>query len=444
MAPNVPVAPGKVPVLGHSISLLRDPIAFLQAQRELGDIVQIQLGTQPVYLVNSPDLIRRVLIDEAHKFDRGRFFDKGRPIVGNGLATADGQKHIRQRRLMQPMFHRDRLAGYAEIMNREIIRTVESWQPGQVISLDQELTDLVLRVTTKALFSTDLGAKAVADVQRWLPVMLNGMMLRIVLPDAWEKIPTQSNREFNNSRYHLRRVFDDVIESYRADGTDHQDLLSTLVAARYEDTGEPMSAEQVRDEVTTILVAGTETTATTLSWLFHELGNHPDVEKNVYAEIDTVLAGRQLTMADLPDLPYLDQVLNETLRRHHPIWLLMRKANTTLELGGATLTPGVEVLYSLATLHRDPALYPDPMAFEPNRWLTGQARNQPRASFLPFSIGSHKCIGDRFSWGEMAMTVAAVASRWRLVPVPGSAVRELPKATLRPSAIPMVVEPRNP
>jgi cytochrome P450 len=409
----------------------RDPIGFLQNLRSYGDIVTFYLGTRPVHQINSPELIRQVLVTGAHDFNRGEIFTKARQLFGDGLATADEPAHMRQRRVMQPAFHNDRIAGYVKVMRAQVQEIAESWTPGVPVMLDREMARLTLQVTAKALFRADLGQAAVTEVCRSLGPVLNGLTKRTMMPvDLLERIPTPGNRRFDVALYRLITVVDEVVAAYRAAGVDHGDLLSMLVA------GEVMTNNEVRAQVMNILMAGTETTATTLSWVFYELARHPAVAERVMGEIRTVLSGRPVTAADLDSLTYVDRVLNETIRLHTPIWLLTRKATAAVRLGDVTIGSGAEIMISMPTLHRDPALFPDPMRFDPDRWRV--PRDLPRASFIPFGAGGHKCIGDRFAWAEMATAVATVCARWRLDPQPGHQVREVARAFLRPDRLPMI------
>ncbi|TCO46531.1 cytochrome P450 [Actinocrispum wychmicini] len=426
-----PVAPKHIPVLGHVLSLTRDPIGFLQNLRAHGDIVTFYLGTRPVHQINSPELIRQVLVTDARHFSRGKIFAKARQLFGDGLATADEPAHMRQRRVMQPAFHHDRIAGYVNVMREQIDETVGGWVPNKPIMLEQEMAGLTLRVTAKALFQADLGQAAVAEVYRSLDPILNGLAKRSMMPvELFERIPTPGNRRFDAALRRLLAVVDDVIAAYRAGGVDHGDLLSMLVTHVEDD-------DEVRAQVLNILMAGTETTATTLSWACHELVRHPDVADRVAAEAESVLNGR-IGGADPDRMTYVDRVLTETLRLHTPIWLLMRTATATVRLGDVTLRPGAEVMVSMPTLHRDPALFPDPTRFDPDRWQGQGATDLPRMSFIPFGAGGHKCIGEKFAWAEMTVAVAAVCARWRLRLRPGHQVREVARAFLRPNGLPMI------
>lgn len=429
---TVPVAAGRLPVLGHLLPLARDPMGFLQAARARGDVVVFHLGPRPVYQVNSAELIREVLVTRAHEFRRGEVFAQARRVLGDGLATADGDVHMRQRRTVQPAFHPDRLAAYLTVMGEQIDAVAGSWVAQRRLRLDRELAQLTVAVTAKALFRADLGRAAVREVRRSLAPVLNGIVRRAALPVEWlNRLPTPGNRRFAVALDRLRTVVDEVVDAYRRDGTDHGDLLSMLIAAEAGD-------DEVRTQVLHLLMAGTETTATTLSWVFYELARHPDVAARVRQELGTVLGGRPVTGPDLAELRYLDRVLTETIRRHTPVWLLVRRAATTVRLGDVTLPPGAQVLINLPTLHRDPDLFPDPLRFDPDRWLLPPSDLEQRARFIPFGTGAHKCVGADFAWTEMKAAVALISTRWRLDLAPQHRVREIPRAFLRPSALPMI------
>ncbi|WHT18405.1 cytochrome P450 [Crossiella sp. CA-258035] len=430
--PSVPVAPGRLPVLGHLPALTRDPLQFLQGLRGHGELVAFHLGPRVIYLVNSPELIRQVLVTDAAKFQRGKVFRKARELLGDGLATSDDPEHREQRRIVQPAFHRNRIAGYARIMRAEIDRITTAWPEGRRFRLDQQLADLTLGVTAKTLFHTEFSQAAVAEIQRSLAPVLNGVTSRALLPDFLEHLPIPANRRFDEALHRLTSIVDEAIAAYREAGVDHGDLLSTLV------TGEPLGDEEIRAQVLNLLMAGTETTATALSWLAYELTVHPEVADAVRHELTTVLGDRPPTVAELPELSYVDRVITETLRLHSPVWLLMRTAVEPLRLGGTELPASAEVLVVPPTLHRDPALYPDPLRFHPDRWLHPAARTWRRERFLPFGGGTHHCVGDNFAWTEMTLAVAAIYRRWHLVLAPGARVREVTRAFLKPSALPVL------
>nr|WP_179419721.1 cytochrome P450 [Streptomyces sp. TLI_235] len=436
---TVPTA-RRIPLLGHTLALVRSPMAMLQSLRSQGDVVVIHLGLRPVYVINSSEAIRQVLVTDASAYSKGRIFDKTRPFLGNGIATSEGDVHLRQRRLMRPAFHRERLRGYTTVMREQSVALTAAWRAGQRIAADRAFYELASSVTTRTLFRCDSPQRVSAAIQEWLPVFLKGVIRRAVSPvDLFEKLPTPGNRQFERARAGLRNTIDDLISSYYADPGDHGDLLSMLANTRDESTGETMSREQLHDELMTVLIAGTESTSTTLSWLFHMVSLRPDIEEKLHHEIDTVIGDRSITFDDVLALEYTRRVIYETLRLYPPVWITMRRATTAVELAGIPIPAGSELLVSPATLHRDPTLYADPQRFDPDRW---QSPPLP-GSYLPFGAGPHKCIGDHFGLTEIAVAVATIGARWRLRPAAGHTVRELPMSTLRPNSLPMTVVPRD-
>lgn len=438
-----PVAPGRLPLLGHTMSLLASPFRFLSSLRSHGEVVLIYLGTLPVYVVTSPELAWQVFATDAYRFDKGMIFDKIRPLSGNGLLNSDGDFNRRQRRLIQPAFHRKRIAGYVGIMAREASDLVESWRPGEAVAVDQRMENLALSIVGQTLFATELGRDAIAEAQRSMPILSKYLAVRAFMPKLMERLPIPANRRYDEAAARFRRVVAEVVVAARAEGKDHGDLLSTLLLARDEDTGEGMSDQQVHDEVVTILTAGAETTAVALAWLFHELGQHPEVERRFHAEIDHVLAGRIATFDDLPRLQYTQQIIREVLRKY-PLLILMRRSRTDIDLGGVHIQPGTEVALSQYALHHDRHLYPDPARFDPDRWLPDRAATLPKGAFVPFGAGLHHCPGHSYAETEIAIVAATVAARWRLVPVAGKPVHPRLTATMRPSRISMITVPRHP
>jgi pentalenene oxygenase len=442
--PARPRLPRALPLLGHALRLLRDPWTFLTTAHQVGDVVEIRIGPRPAYLVNNPDLIRRLLTADSKKYEKGVQFDKLRPTLGNGLVTAGGEEHLRHRRLVQPAFHHSRIAGYATIMRDLSLETTASWRDGDAIALDDELAQLALRIVGRTLFSTELGEEVVDEVVRSMPAVLNGVTKRAMAPTALlEKLPTPENRRFNESNRRIRAVVDRMIAEYRRSGVDHGDMVSMLLLARDETTGVGLGDVQVRDEAVTMLLAGTETTSTLLSWVFHVLGQRPDLEARLHDEVDTVLCDGRLSFEQIGRLAFTRRLVTEALRVYPPAWLITRRTTAPVTLGGFDLPAGASILFSPYSVHRDPDVYAEPDVFDPDRWLPERAKEIPRPSFVPFGAGNRMCIGDGFAWTEAVVVLATVASRWRLRPVPGADVRMVPAATLRPSQLPMVAELRT-
>ena len=440
--PNPRPVPGRLPVLGHTVSLLRAPLKLFTSLPAHGEVVKLHLGPLPVHVVTTPELAWQVLTTDAGKFDKGLVFDKMRPLFGDGLATSNGEFNRRQRRLVMPAFGRARIAGYAEnTMTKLAADLVGSWQPGEVVQFDQCMQDLVLTIAGETLFSTALGSEALEEIRRSIPVMLKYVLVRAFSPKFVERLPIPPNRKFDAAAARLREVIGETVVAAREQGTDHGDLLSMLLLARDEDTGEGMSDRQVHDEVVTILTTGAETTAVALAWFFHELGQHPDVERRFHAEVDRVLAGRAARFEDLPDLVYTHQIVHEIVRRTPPL-ILMRRAREDVELGGVAIPAGSEVAVSQHTLHRDPRWFPDPGRFDPDRWAPGRAE-PPKGAYIPFGAGARLCPGHVFAPTEIGIVAATIGARWRLVPVPGKKVYAQIKATMQPNRLPMTVVPRR-
>ncbi|MET9885660.1 cytochrome P450 [Streptomyces sp. NPDC006430] len=439
---HAPVAPGRLPLLGHALPLWRQPIAFLESLREHGEIVRLDIGTWPVHVLTSPEHVHAVLVQQAPQFGRGRIFDRLRPMFGNGIVTTDGEFHRKQRRMIQPAFHRNHITEYAEVMCRTAEEMSTSWTAGREISMVTEARRYALSSVAEMIFSGDLSRPAIAEVHRSLPIVLEGMLLRAVMPKSLDRLPIPLNRRFDAAAARLRRIIDQVIAQYGAEEVERHDLLSLLLSSVDAETGSTMDPEQVRDEVIAIMFAGTETSATTLAWIFHELGRHPEVEERLHAEVDAVVGTRPVRPADLSRLPYANRVFQEALRLHSPL-LFTRQALKPLTLGGVSIPAGAELAYSPYALHRDPALFRDPTVFDPDRWAQGASGGPRDHRYIPFGAGQHKCIGDSFAVAEILTAVASVASQWQLVPAPGVTVRELPAGMPQPSELPMIPVSRH-
>ncbi|WP_191253331.1 cytochrome P450 [Amycolatopsis oliviviridis] len=437
----VPVAPGRWPLIGHTPAMLRRRFGFTSSLYAHGDVVRVYLGPMETYFVTSPELTHQVLVTDGSNFRKGAMFEKFRPFVGNGIGLSDGVFHLRQRRLMQPAFHHATIAGYAEIMARAAVELVRPWRPGEVREVDHDMQAVAVAAVGESLFSTELGKAAIEEARRSIPVILKYGMIRVLSPAFVEKLPIPANRRFDAAVDRMRTIVEELIDNWRAEQADRSDLLSMLLLARDADTGERMTGEQVRDEVITLLTAGIETSALALSWLFHEIARHPEVEQKLHDEIDEVLGGRQATAEDVPRLVYTRQVVNEVLRMY-PLWILMRRVATEVDLGGVRLPPGTEVIISPHAMHFDPRFHDHPGRFDPDRWAGKRAKDLPRGAYIPFGAGAHQCIGNSFAMTEIAIVVATIAAKWRLVPVPGKPVREKYTTTAYPSRLPMTVVPR--
>lgn len=441
----VPRASGWLPLVGHLRPLMRDPLGFISSLREDGDVVRVELGRQPMVFVNSAELVHDIYVKQARAFDKGRLFDRMAPLVGGGLASADGETHLRHRRLIQPAFHRQRLAGYGDVIARRARDLADSLEPGREVAVDELMSDYAIGTLAETMFASDLGRPAIRAVRRDIPVVLDTMLTRALLPPVLDRLPIPANRRFLAAAARLRQVIDDVITATRQADDTHADLLSMLLAARDEETGAGLTDAEVRDELATMLFAGTETVASTFAWTFHELAEHPEAEQRLLAEIDEVVGSGPVAFRHVRDLTYTRAVLDEVIRLHGVV-LLARRTARPVRLGDADLPAGTEVAFSLYAVNRDPRVYADADAFRPERWLADDrpAASEPlRQTFTPYGAGNRMCIGDAFARAEIALTLATVLPRWQLRSRPGYAVQEATAAMARPKHVPMTVHPRS-
>lgn len=437
-------APGALPLVGHIFHLLLRPLRFFSGLRGHGDIVTIRLGSRPVIVVNHPDVIRQILVTDARHFDKGLQFERARDYVGNGLATAGEPHHRGQRRLIQPAFHHASVVRYVDIMRDVAAATLDTWPHGAPIELESALLRFTIRALTATLFSTRADASMIATVTESLPAFLGGIAWRVALPTrVFERLPLPANRRFDAGNRRLRATIDRIVADRRARPGAGEDLLDMLLAARDEATGAGMTDEQIRDEVMTMMLAGSETTASILGWILHLLGTHPDVQRAVHAELDEVVGRRPISADDLTRLPYLRRVVRETLRLYPPAWLISRRALTDVSLGGYTVPAGSDVFFSAYGVHRDPAYYANPAVFDPGRWTTQSERSKTTPTFLAFGAGPRGCIGEAFAWSEVLIFTATLLQRCCVRPPPRLRVRAVARGLLHGSPLATVLTARG-
>jgi cytochrome P450 len=442
---DVPMMPGGQRVLGHALEFGRDPLALFQRAREHGDVVRIRFGPFRVYVLNSPSAIRQALVGEARKLSKGLNFGRTRRLIGSGLVMSEGESHHRQRRLMQPAFHRAEIGRYVGTMRDVAVPRISAWPDGGTLALDREMRSITLTVLARTLLSSDIGAEAIDEIERLLRVLLSELMARGISANvpglAW--VPTRSNRRFSAANRRLRALLTDVIDVYRRVGTDHGDLISILIRARDADTGAGMTNEQLRDEATTLVIAGSETMGNTIAWACYLLAQHPRIQERLQQEVDLVLAGADPDYETLGRLPFTRAVITETLRLYSPVWILPRRALVDVELGGHLLRAGSRIFFSPYALNRDARLHRDPDRFDPDRWATDYSKSDMRATFFPFGQGIRNCIGEGFAWTESTLLLSVIAAHWQLRLADGAAVRPVVSSTLVPSELPIIVTRRR-
>ncbi len=442
-ARSLPPGPPALPLLGHLLALGRDQLGFLRrCTREYGDVVPLRFGPNLVILLNHPTDLEDVLARKNRSFIKGRYYQLLTPLLGNGLFTSEGDFWLRQRRLAQPAFHRERIAAYARVMVDFTEQTLATWRPGESRDVNADMMQLTFRVVAKALFDADVAGDAhemgtaLALTLHDLDKEING--LGLLIPPGW---PTPGRLRLRQNVKRLDRIVFRMVQQRRLAGDDRGDLLSMLLQALDED-GTRMSDRQVRDEAMTLMLAGHETTALTLSWLWALLARHPDVESRLHQELATVLGDRPPSIEDLPALRYTEMVVREALRLYPPTVALGRETIQEVQIGDYRLPPHTNVMFTPFTVHRDPRWYEDPDAFRPERWADGLAQRIPRFAYFPFSGGPRLCIGQQFALMEAVLMVADIARRYRLVMAPGTEVKADPALTLRiKGGLPMRVVP---
>jgi cytochrome P450 len=436
-APRLPPGPPGLIQVNSAHWLQHDALAFLQSlARDYGDVVRFRFYLYPIYFINHPDAIKRVLQDNHRNYNKDVIdYRLLRRLGGNGLIVNDGASWLRQRRLMQPAFHRQRIEAFGTLMTTATRAMLASWeQPakdGAALDVAEEMMHLTLRIVAEALFSTDMNAEIERFGQAFR--LLNAAFLQLFY-EPWRLLPglTASPwRRLRAARRTLNAVGTQVIAQRRQQLVDKGDLLSMLLLARDEETDQGMDDRQINAEVLTLLLAGHETTALALTWTWYLLDTHPEVERRLHESLTAVLGGRVPTVDDLPHLPYLRMVLEEALRLYPPAWSFLRNAVAADTLGGYRIPTKAMVLISPYTMHRHPTFWEQPQTFDPERFAPERAASRPRFAYLPFGGGPRQCIGTTFAQTEAQLVLATVAQRYRLRMVPGQLVEPEPVITLR-------------
>jgi cytochrome P450 len=423
-------------LLGSASEMQRDPLGFLRQTRQYGDIVRMRFVFSDAYLIYHPDSVKHVLQENNRNYNKDVFTYKlFRPFLGQGLLLNDGESWLHQRRLMQPAFHRKRITAYGTIMTDATESLLGRWQSyvQQDTSLDiaQEMMRLTLGIVGQTLFSLDLSEET-NTIGPAVTTLLNLLGNYVYAPFPPISIPTARNRRLLAANRSLEQVVYSMIAERRQQNVDTGDLLSMLLSARDEETGQGMNNQQLRDEVMTLLLAGHETTANTLTWTFYLLSQHPEVEQRLYTEIDEVLGGAAPTIEHLPELKYTNMVLEEALRLYPPVGIFSRKAIADDELGGYPIPANSMILVSPYATQHHPDYWPDPECFDPERFTPERSAGRSHYAYFPFSSGPRMCIGSSFAMMEAQLILATIAQHYQLRMVPGHPVEPQMLVTLRP------------
>ena len=387
-----------------------------------------------------------MLVTNHRNFHKGRGLERAKLLLGDGLLTSEGEAHLRQRRLTQPAFHRQRVAAYGAVMAAYAAARRDRWRAGTVVDAHKEMMALTLAIVGKTLFDADVEDEA-AEIGDALTTTFELFNFGFFLPfsERLSRLPLPGTLRFRKARARLDATIYRLIDERRRSGTDRGDLLSMLLMARdTEGDGGAMTDLQLRDEAMTIFLAGHETTANALTWTWYLLSQHPDVEARLHAEVDSALGGRLPAADDLGSLPYTRMVLAESMRLYPPAWILGRRALGPFEANGYSIPARSIVVASQYLMHRDGRWFPEPERFDPERFSPERQSERPKLAYFPFGAGPRVCIGEQFAWMEGMIALATIAQQWQLRLEPGHRVALQPIITLRPKfGMRMIVQPRR-
>jgi cytochrome P450 len=418
---------------GHFRTFRKDPIAFLSNLSTKGDVTTFKMGSQRVLLINHPDLLRDLLTTNQQKFIKGIGLQRMQVFLGQGLLTNEGASHLRQRRMIQPAFHRERINEYAESMIACAGNISDEWRDGDERDMDKEMMRLTLEVVGKVLFNADVRNDA-ENVGRAMEDLV-GLFNLLLMPfgPLLLKLPVPPAFKFKRAKSTLDDVIYSIISERRASGEERGDFLSMLLAAQDEEDGSGMSDREIRDECMTIFLAGHETTANALTWTWYLLSQNPDAERRFHEEVDRVLGSGPLTPGHFSELKFTEALLAESMRLFPPAWIMGRSAVEPHEFNGYQVVPGDLILTSQYLLHRDSRFWRQPDEFNPDRWTDQSIKEAgQKFTYFPFSRGIRSCIGEGFAWMEGVLLLAGLGRNWKFRLDPAQKVDTEPLITLRP------------
>ncbi|MEM7043171.1 MAG: cytochrome P450 [Pseudomonadota bacterium] len=439
---RAPIPPTRFP-FGNLGPLRRDPFGFLlHCRAGYGDLVRLKLFTTTAFLFSHPDLVQHILQKKQPVYDKDlQPLKRLKPVLGDGMVTADGEVWKHQRDVAKPAFHAREVQSFGPEITEVIADTIAHWREaavdGRVLDMHHEMMHITLRVAGRALFGVDLGAEAEVSSNLLNATMAAGLKRMNALVAAPMMLPTRNNRLLKTARRSLERMIDRIIERRQEEGRDGEDLFGRLL----EDHGareRPGRTRQFYDEAITILLAGHETTANALSFSLHLLGRHREIAARLREETRQVLAGRPATFEDIPSLAFTRMVLDEAMRLYPPAWLIDRNAVEDDEIDGYQIPKGSLILISPYVIHRHPAFWPDNERFDPERFARDQGKDRPRHAYFPFGLGPRVCIGTSFALTEAVMVLASLIDQFDVEPTEGHVLTLDPNVTLRPkNGLPM-------
>jgi cytochrome P450 len=446
---KLPPGPRSMPWFGNSFMASRRPEEKLARWfREYGDVVFYRFLETPVYVLFHPQHVEQVLLGKAANFLKGMTSRANPELFGNGLLTSDGEFWRRQRKLSNPAFHRESIVRYSEFTIEEATRMLDSWRAGEARNIHNDMMNVTLRIVLRSLFGSELGESMRVIEPALEAIMISSSGIISILSYLGMPSPIRSRY------FRAVKQLDEVVYSLIARGREKlktgdrrtdgpKDLLTLLLEAR-DDDGMPMTDKQLRDEVITLLLAGHETTALTLSWAWYLLAQNPASEQRLHQELDSALGERPPRAGDLPNLIYTDRVARETLRLYPPAWRIFRMTQAPLQIGDYLLPAGANIVLAQWVTQRDRRWFSNPEGFEPDRWADDAAKKLPRFAYFPFGGGPRVCIGAGFAMMEATLLLAAIAQRYRIRLAPGERVEPMASITLRPkNGVHVVLENRG-
>jgi epi-isozizaene 5-monooxygenase len=431
-----PVAGGGLPLLGHGWKMARDPLAFMTRLRDDGDVVRLKLGPKTLYAVTTPDLTGSLALNPDFHV-AGPLWESLEGLVGKeGVATANGPRHRRQRRTIQPAFRLGAIPGYASVMEEEAHELAERWSPGEIVDCTAEAFRTAVRIAARCLLRGEYMDERAERLCNALATVFRGMYRRMVLPlGPLYKVPLPANLQFNRALADLHLVVDEIIVERRASGQKPDDLLTALLEAQ-DDNGDPIGEQEIHDQVVAILLPGSETVAATIMSLLLMLAEHPEHAERIRAEVESVTGGdRPVAFQDVRALTHTNNVVVETMRLLPAVWILTRRAMKDAELGDYRIPAGEDIIYSPYAVQRDARSFADHLGFDPDRWLPERAKEVPKYAMTPFGVGNRKCPSDHFSMALLTLITASLSAKYRFEQVAGSNGTTRVGITLRPNRL---------
>ncbi|WP_231184377.1 cytochrome P450 [Haladaptatus sp. DYF46] len=439
---ETPPGPDGLPIVGTRLEFIRDPFGFMtRTAREYGDIAHWKELDGPMYQLNHPDYIEQVLVQNNQNYIKGEGFQHilG-PVLGRGILNSEGAVWRRNRHLIQPAFHPEEIQRYSTMMTDFTEEELDTWEDGETRLVHEDMMEVTLKIVARALFGVDIDDE-VDTIGTALSEFMMGTenLANFILPPG---VPTPSRMRIKDAREKLDGVVYRMIRERRNDA-DGEGVISTLLSAT-DEHGNHMSDEQIRDEVVTLLLAGHETTALSLTLTMYALAQYPEVEEKLVAELDEVLDGETPTMDDLSDLTYTERVVKESMRLYPPVPGIVREATKPDIIGGYEIPAGATVQMNQWVVHRDPRWYDDPRAFRPERWTDEFEKSLPKLAYFPFAAGPRRCIGDRFAMLEARLLLATIYQQYHIELTPEAELDLMATITARPKKeIPMTVHRRS-